>query len=77
MKLESPQVGTALVGVVNMLATLASSQLLRCKVVNYLILVVFGRKRLLWTLSFAMAVVLAIVGITFFFTRDGSGLSDD
>ena len=51
----TPTTGTALVGVVNMVSTLASTLLL-----SY-----FGRKTLLWTLSFAMSAVLVGLGISY------------
>lgn len=47
--------GTALVGIVNMVATLASTFLLAF----------FGRKTLLWTLSFLMAADLVGLGVAF------------
>ncbi len=47
--------GTALVGVVNMVATLASTFLLAF----------FGRKTLLWTLSFLMAADLVGLGVAY------------
>lgn len=51
----NPTVGTALVGVVNMVATLLSAFLLG----------LFGRKQLLWTLSFLMAIDLVGLGIAY------------
>lgn len=50
-----PTLGTAMVGVVNMLSTLFSTVLL-----TY-----FGRKTLLTVLSFAMAAVLVGLGVTY------------
>ncbi len=51
----NPSTGTALVGVVNMVSTLASSFLL-----TY-----FGRKTLLWILSFLMAADLVGLGVSY------------
>ena len=51
----SPTTGTALVGVVNMVATLLSTLLL-----SY-----FGRKSLLWVLSFLMSGTLVGLGISY------------
>ncbi len=51
----TPTTGTALVGVVNMLSTLAST----------ILLAFFGRKTLLLTLSFLMAITLIGLGIAY------------
>lgn len=51
----NPTTGTALVGVVNMFSTLASTFLLTR----------FGRKPLLWIQSFIMSVVLVGLGIAY------------
>ena len=51
----NPSTGTAIVGVVNMVATLGSAVLL-----TY-----FGRKSLLWTCSFMMSADLVALGIGF------------
>lgn len=51
------RLGTALVGLVNMVSTLLASFLL----------VFFGRKTLLWTLSFAMAADLVGLGICYMY----------
>ena len=51
----NPTTGTALVGVTNMVSTLAST----------LLLAFFGRKTLVWTLSMLMAVDLVGLGIAF------------
>lgn len=51
----NPNTGTALVGVVNMVSTLASSFLLAY----------FGRKSLLWSLSFLMSATLVGLGVSY------------
>jgi hypothetical protein len=51
----APTTGTALVGVVNMVSTLLSS----------ILLAYFGRRTLLWTLSFAMSATLVGLGIAY------------
>lgn len=51
----SPTTATVLVGIVNMVSTMASTFLLAY----------FGRKSLLWTNSFFMTVVLVALGITY------------
>lgn len=51
------RLGTALVGLVNMISSLCSS----------LLLAYLGRRVLLWTISFTMTVVLVILGISYMY----------
>jgi MFS transporter, SP family, galactose:H+ symporter len=52
-----PRTGTAIVGVVNLVACLISLGLLSC----------FGRRTLLWTVSFMMGAVQIALGIAFYY----------
>lgn len=65
----SARLGSGLVGFINMISTFGALFLLGSKFCNFIVLE-FGRKTLLWTLSFVMAADLIGLGIAFLYVDD-------
>lgn len=64
----SPRLGSGLVGFINMASTFGAIFLLKSKAFfTILRLIEFGRRTLLWTMSFLMAADLLALGISFFY----------